>query len=228
MKKVLIVLFMWMTIVFPLMAKNNDSTKKQLPNVLIIGDSISLGYTPFVKKILNGKAVVEHNNGNGNAEYTGSGIIMLDKWLGNTKWDVIHFNWGLWDMYGWRFAKKDLSPAMYKKRLETLVTRLKKTGAILIWGTTTPVCPKPEITMLKKFSTKVVISPTLENEYRNIALRIMKQNNIKVDDLYSLMHPELKKYALAPNNVHYTEEGYKKLAEQVAESIESSLKNRKK
>jgi hypothetical protein len=228
MKKVFIIVFMWMSIAFPLMAKNDAANKQQLPNVLIIGDSISLGYTPFVKKILNGKAIVEHNNGNGNAEYTGSGIVMLDKWLGSRKWDVIHFNWGLWDMYGWRFSDKDLTPAMYKKRLEILVARLKKTGATLIWGTTTPVCPKPEVTMLKKFSTKVVISSTLENEYRNIALQIMKENNVKVDDLYSLIQPEREKYAIAPNNVHYTKDGYKKLAKQVAESIETSLKKRKK
>jgi lysophospholipase L1-like esterase len=219
---------MLMSIMLPLMAKDNVSGKNKLPNVLIIGDSISLGYTPFVKKILKGKAVVEHNNGNGNAEYTGSGIVMLDKWLGSTKWDVIHFNWGLWDMYGWRFLKEDRSPAMYKKRLEKLVARLKKTGAVLIWGTTTPACPDPEVTMLKRFSTKVVISSALENEYRESALQVMKQNNIKIDDLYSLMHPERKKYALAANNVHYTLDGYKKLAEQVAESIETALKERKK
>ncbi len=44
----------------------------ELPNVLIIGDSISLGYTPFVKSALNDKANVVHNKGN--AQHTGTGL----------------------------------------------------------------------------------------------------------------------------------------------------------
>ena len=35
-----------------------------LPRVLIIGDSISLGYTPQVKQLLKDKANVIHNKGN--------------------------------------------------------------------------------------------------------------------------------------------------------------------
>lgn len=29
---------------------------------------------------------------------TRSGIKNLDRWLGTNHWDVIHFNWGLWDL----------------------------------------------------------------------------------------------------------------------------------
>ena len=59
---------------------------------------------------------------------TGTGLKKLDQWLGDGKWDVIHFNWGLWDMYGWQYAKEDRSPAVYQERLEAIVSRLKKTG----------------------------------------------------------------------------------------------------
>jgi hypothetical protein len=69
-----------------------------LPRVLLIGDSISGGYQKEVKRLLEGKAVVVKNPGN--AEYTGTGLKKLHEWLGDEKWDVIHFNWGLWDMYG--------------------------------------------------------------------------------------------------------------------------------
>ena len=63
------------------------------PRVLIIGDSISLGYTPVVVSILKGQAEVIHNPGN--AQHTGTGVERIDKWLQPGDWDLIHFNWGL-------------------------------------------------------------------------------------------------------------------------------------
>ena len=33
-------------------------------------------------------------------------------WIGNSKWDLIHFNFGLWDWYGWKQGKKPLSNPM--------------------------------------------------------------------------------------------------------------------
>ncbi len=189
----------------------------ELPKVLIMGDSISLGYTPFVKKLLKGKAEVIHHKGN--AGPTIRGMKEIDSWLGDTKWDLIHFNFGLWDMYGWEYVKEDRSPAMYEKRLETLVQRLEKTGAKLIWATTTPSCPEPEVTMRKRFKSDVVIAPALEQQYLDAALRVMKKHKVPVNDLYALIKPTLKQYAIAPNNVHFKPEGRKKLAEQVAKEI---------
>jgi len=196
---------------------------EQLPKVLIIGDSISLGYTPYVTEMLQDKAIVKHNRAN--AEFTGTGLQEIDSWLGNTAWDVIHFNWGLWDIYGWRYAAtKDLSVSAYESRLETLVQRLKQTGAQLIWGTTTPVCPEAEKTMLKRFKTEAKITPAIERQYLDAALRVMKKYQIEIDDLHSLMAPQRAQYALGDDNVHYTEDGYKVLAKQVADTIQATLK----
>ena len=72
--------------------KKSRSLDPNLPNVLIIGDSISIGYTSGVRDLLKGKANVIHNPGN--AQGTTHGCKNLDAWLGDTKWDVIHFNWG--------------------------------------------------------------------------------------------------------------------------------------
>lgn len=58
-----------------------------LPNVLIIGDSISIGYTEVVRAKLAGKANVIHNLGN--AQGTKLGLEKLKEWLGDMKWDVI-------------------------------------------------------------------------------------------------------------------------------------------
>lgn len=197
------------------------ANKTQLPKVLIIGDSISLGYTRDVIELLKDKADVVHHKGNKrvgpNAGPTMRGIEYIDEWLGSTKWDVIHFNWGLWDMYGWRYENVDRSPAAYEKRLDTLVARLKRTGAKLIWATTTPVCPAPEALC------KVKISAETERQYLGAALRVMKKHNVKVNDLHRFMSPLRSKYATADNNVHFNREGSRKLAEQVAEHISAAL-----
>ena len=105
-----------------------------LPNVLIIGDSISIGYTGTVSAKLAGKANVIHNPGN--AEGTKLGLEKLKEWLGDTKWDVIHFNWGLHDLKHVKAPgsnDKSDNPTdpvqatleTYSKNLEQIVAKLK-------------------------------------------------------------------------------------------------------
>jgi hypothetical protein len=64
-----------------------------LPRVLITGDSISLGYTLEVRKLLVGKANVQHPDVN--CWSTEFGLAHLKQWLGEKHWDVISFNFGL-------------------------------------------------------------------------------------------------------------------------------------
>ncbi len=68
-----------------------------LPRVLLIGDSISIGYTVPVRQMLRGTANVHRIPENG--QYSSYGLEHIDEWLGDGKWDVIHFNWGIWDTH---------------------------------------------------------------------------------------------------------------------------------
>src|SRR5690349_9672394 len=63
---------------------------KDLPRVLLIGDSISIGYTVPVRKILATKANIHRIPDNGGP--TTNGLANLHTWLGDGHWDVIHFN----------------------------------------------------------------------------------------------------------------------------------------
>jgi len=194
---------------------------RTLPKVLIIGDSISIGYTSYVIENLKGVAEVRRHKGN--AGPTIRGVARIEDWLGKEQWDVIHFNWGLWDMYGWEYHKEDRSPEAYGKRLDSLVGRLKKTGAKLIWATTTPACPANETTMERRFKQKVRISSELERKYLDAALVVMEKHDVELNDLHTLMKPLWSKYAIADNNVHFTKLGSRKLGEQVAKAINSFL-----
>lgn len=195
---------------------------EDMKQVLIIGDSISIGYTGYVKEALHGRAKVYHNPGN--AQHTGTGLKKLDKWLGNKKWDVIHFNWGLWDLCyripnKTKLGKKDkylgeitTTPEAYSKNLEQLVQTLESTGANLIFATTT-VVPEGE-------PGRYVDSDTI---YNKIAIRIMESHQIPINDLNTVSRRIHKNYSLKKGDVHYTPEGYKELAKHVISLISNNL-----
>lgn len=198
-----------------------------LPKVLIIGDSISIGYTPHVKKMLGNTVLLKHNPGN--AEHTGTGLNKLDAWIRDEKWDVIHFNWGLWDLcYRHPQSKVQghrdkvngtLTTAIdqYGESLAKLVTRLKKTNATLIWANTT-VIPDGEAGRIVGDAVK----------YNAVAIAIMKREGIQINDIYGLTKGFSASLFKAPGNVHFTSEGYRMIADQVTAKIREALDARSK
>jgi lysophospholipase L1-like esterase len=183
----------------------------KLPRVLLIGDSISIGYTVPTRKLLAGQANVHRVPENGGP--TTQGVARLDKWLGAGKWDVIHFNWGLHDIK-LDTGKHQVPIDDYERNLRDLVTTLKRTGAKLIWASTTPV---PEGKLSPKRSNEDVIA------YNTVAKRVMQEKGIAINDLYAFALPRLKQMQ-RPVNVHFTDEGSAALAEEVAKAIRAALK----
>lgn len=189
--------------------------KPGLPRVFLIGDSISMGYTAPVRELLKDKANVHRIPANGGP--TIRTLESIDKWLGDGKWDVIHFNWGIHDLKIMPDGKRQVEPEAYEKNLRTLVARLQKTGAKLIWATTTPI-PDGELNPPRAFG-KVP-------EYNAIAERVMKENNVAIDDLNAAITPRIAELQ-NPKDVHFKTEGSAFLAKHVAASIETALAAKK-
>ena len=95
-----------------------------LPRVLLIGDSISIGYTLPVRAALKGKANVHRPPGN--CSSTGYSLTKIDEWLGTGKWDVIHFNFGLHDAKLPPEGVRHAAPADYEKNLRIWIRSEKK------------------------------------------------------------------------------------------------------
>jgi len=181
------------------------------PRVLLIGDSISIGYTPGVSKLLAGKADVHRIPGNGGP--TTNGLKNLAEWLGGGRWDVIHFNWGLHDLKLMDDGRHQAPVEEYEKNLAELVARLKATGARLIWCSTTPV-PAGKLNPPRR--------PEDVPRYNQAAARIMRANGIAIDDLYGFALPRLAQIQ-RPENVHFTDAGSEQLAEVVAAAVLEAL-----
>ena len=189
-----------------------------LPRVLILGDSISIGYTLPVRTRLTGVANVHRPAEN--CSESAKGVRTLDKWLGTGKWDVIHFNFGLHDVKYLDEAGKYVTPdkgkqvasvADYEKNLRAIVARLKQTGAKLIFATTTPVPAGSQGRVEHD-----------ELRYNETAIRVMKELGVAVDDLHALATAQQAKIQL-PHNVHFTPDGYAALADQVVATIRPAL-----
>jgi acyl-CoA thioesterase-1 len=185
--------------------------KPGLPRVLLIGDSISIGYTVPVRKLLEGKANVHRIPTNGGP--TKNGTAKIDAWLGTGKWDVIHFNFGLHDAKYMTETTRQVEPDEYEKNLRELVKKMKATGAKVIWATTTPV-PKGDLNPPRKFEDIPV--------YNKVAAKVMKDEGVLINDLNAHITPTLATHQ-RPKDVHYTPEGYEQLAKQVASVIEGQL-----
>jgi acyl-CoA thioesterase-1 len=188
-----------------------------LPRILLIGDSISMGYTLDVRQMFKGKANVYRISGNG-----GDATRFLSNYTkylgGGTNWDLIHFNWGLHDVVRQDKSKAYNSAnspryteAEYSNHLEQCVAILKSTGAHLMWAATTPIPPNS--------SGRVTGDEVIRN---NIAAGIMRKHGIEIDDLYSLMKTGTN-YHAGPGNVHFSGSGYYELAKQISQVMAKKL-----
>lgn len=193
---------------------------KNLPHALIIGDSISIGYTLPTRALLKGKVNLHRIPTNGGP--TTKGIAEIEKWLGKKKWDLIHFNWGLHDL---KYMGKDgtnLVPkekggvvqvplAEYEKNLEKLVIRMKKSARQLVWRNTTPIPPG---------SKARYVGDSIK--YNEAAARVMKKHGIPTLDLFTPSKKNMKDW-MRKADVHYYAHGSQALAELVAKDILNRL-----
>lgn len=177
-----------------------------LPRVLLVGDSISRGYTVAVRHALAGKANVHRaprNCGSTQTAFSTNRVLhvqQLELWLGDGRWDVIHFNFGIHDL---RLGLEE-----YPARLERIVRRLKQTGARLIFANTVH---GPDST------------DALVVQFNRAAAEVMARHDVPVNDLYAYMQPRKAEFRIALDNSHFKDTGNRYLGEKVAETIQSYL-----
>ncbi|MGJ8644406.1 MAG: SGNH/GDSL hydrolase family protein [Luteolibacter sp.] len=204
----------------------------ELPNVLLYGDSISIGYTQRVREKTKGQADIYRvfHNGGFSSKFipmmTEMHDAMRDEQLEDPwdfEWDVIHFNVGLHDLTQMEADKETgkgeprTSIEDYKKNIRGIVEYLKKLApnAKLIFATTTPV---PE----GAFGPRRLAGDSVK--YNEAAMEVLSDYpEIIINDLYTLTKKNHADWWSEPGNVHYNKTGTNAQGDEVARVILETL-----
>lgn len=178
-----------------------------LPNVLLIGDSLTRNMFPEVVKDLDGTANVYLF-----AASTSVGDPRLTRQIAefakmeDVRFRVVHFNNG---MHGWKYSEAQFRAGFpaYLHEVEKLVSGRRE----LIWATITPVLP-----------TASGGATNARIDARNaIALSFVRAAGIRVDHQHALM---LKHQDLHQDPVHFNKEGSDMEGDQATAMIQQALK----
>lgn len=195
---------------------------EKLPKVVLIGDSIRLGYAPAVAKKLEGKAVVVGPKANGGD--SANVLKNLKVWAVDEKPDVVHFNCGIHDTKkDKKTGKFQVSPEQYEANLRKIVETLRKeTKATVIFATTTPILDDRAAKGRTKADYELLDASTVE--YNRIAAKVMKELNVPVNDLRAACgEGEDRGKLMSADGVHFTPDGRTRLGEAVAGFVSKHL-----
>lgn len=183
-----------------------------MKQVLLLGDSIRLGYCGYVKELLSDKAEVIYPKENClSSQY----IIMNVTWgtlCDKERVSAVHFNCGHWDMAHFENDPEPLtSLAEYRKNLGVIVRclRAKFPNAKLIFATTTPM--NPDYTGKLNRTTEDIM------RYNAEAKRVMEEMGVEVNDLFELAKAWDKDNFV--DECHMNPQSYEILASRVSERI---------
>jgi lysophospholipase L1-like esterase len=199
-----------------------DSTPGPLPKVVLLGDSIRLGYTPIVEKELVGKAVIISPKENGGD--SSNTLKHLDEWVIREQPAIVHFNCGIHDTKKTKTADKfQVPPDQYEANLRKIVERIRQeTKATVLFATTTPILDERAAKSRTKAEYEL-LEASIE-KYNTIAKQVMQDLKVPVDDLHSLLTDADKRAQLiSGDGVHYTAEGREMLGKAVAQFIKKHL-----
>ena len=186
--------------------------------ILLIGDSIRMGYDMYVKESMRDLAQVGFPKENcRNTSYV---LRELHNWkseLHMDDCDAVHFNVGHWDtirIYGDEpLTRLDV----YAENLTRIVKRMRFLfpNALLIFATSTPIL---ENRYLKEFEYR---SNCDVETYNEIAVRTLMPLGVQINDLYELLknRPELH----SDQSHYYTPDAVKLIGGQVSACLCNAL-----
>lgn len=187
-----------------------------MQRLFVLGDSISIGYGPFLEKAVAGWLHYDRKSGlhealknldvptGANGGDSGSCLAYLKGWQakGGLPADFLLLNCGLHDMKHRRDSKLHQVPlAAYQTNLEQIVAVVKALGGVrLIWVRTTPVNEKwhHEKKDFDRWEADL-------EKYNAVADGVMQGAGEAICDLHGFTKNIIE--TMSPDGVHFTEEG---------------------
>lgn len=189
-----------------------------MKKVLLLGDSIRMGYQNDVKEILSGEYEVICPEDNGRfAAYTLWQANQMFKW--NPDIELVHFNNGYWDMNIEAPMTEAIHPVEeYVSFLRRIVTLCRQCGAKVVFATTVPILEAGAAGDNTGVEGTINYSNEWVKEYNAAAVETMKALDVPVNDLYALCMEDDRRYK-CEDLLHLSAEGSRRCAEQVAEYV---------
>ena len=190
-----------------------------MKHVVLIGDSIRMGYELIVRAELTGQAEVSGPKDNGrNSQNI---LDHLDEWVLTKDFDLLHINCGLHDLAQPRDTQAPAIPLdCYERNVREILKRILGHGGIgkVIWATTTPVNEKwhHENKGFDRHEADV-------EAYNAGAMKVTGELQVTVNDLNAVITEAQRDQHLTKDGVHFTEAGYELLGKAVAEFIRPFL-----
>jgi lysophospholipase L1-like esterase/dienelactone hydrolase len=189
------------------------AAKPALPTVLLLGDSVRLGYAPLVTKRLARVATVVSPVSD---DLDSAGMIEhLDDWLQGGKPLVVHFSCGLHDSsLAADGAKHRIDVDFYSRNLARIVKRLREVTPTVVFANITPVndAKMPREGAWTYRDTEV-------DKYNAAALAVMRDADVPIHDLHGIIDSEGRERLQEADGLHFTESGNERIAEAVADCI---------
>ena len=189
-----------------------------MQQLILIGDSIRMGYQADVIRELSGLADVWAPTQNGgNSENI---LQHLDEWIISRSPDVVHINCGLHDLRkDFDTGEPAISINQYESNLRALLERiLAETNCTVIWAMTTPV---NEIWHHERKGFDRLEADV--GAYNAIACKVADDLDIPINDLFGVITDAGRDSYLTPDGVHFTPEGSALLGKAVAEFVKPYL-----
>ncbi len=153
-----------------------------MKNILLIDDSIRMGYDKAVRKTLQGKANVYFSSDNSRfASYLLRYLYDYKALIKDGEADVVHWNAGLWDCLRLFKDGPHVPIEIYAFYIERICKRIKLLfpNANVIFATSTKVQSEKIAKEVKHFNQDIM-------EYNKVAVEIIKKYGFAVNDLYAV------------------------------------------
>lgn len=195
-----------------------------MKKVLLLGDSIRMGYDDYVKDLLKGEYEVYYDaEDNGRfSSYTLWQANQFFKHYG--KFDLVHWNNGYWDMNIEAPMEEAMHPVdEYVHFLRRILGEIRRNGAVPVFATTTPILSAGAAADITGTGADSInYNNDWVQQYNQAAVQLMEEEKVIVNDFYALCAQDPHAYK-CEDLLHLTEEGYQKCAAQTADLIRSIL-----
>jgi hypothetical protein len=187
-----------------------------MKKIILIGDSIRLGYDKYVKDALEGVAEVYYPNDSARfSQYT---LRYLSDWKHDNGWgddiDLVHWNTGLWDVLEMYGEAPISNPQQYGETIGKIQRQIKILfpRAVQIFATSTSVIEE------KYGATRKRHNSTIE-QYNRIAVETLSDTGCLINDLYTLTKNAPMEIRGGDPTHFYTPEGTKLIGDRVLSYI---------